>query len=235
MYQVGEPVESVRKIRDAIDYPIIDADAHVIEARFALHDFVKQVAGPDVLKAFESRQERRNKTAQRNGFWASPSGEMTIDRATVMLPGLYYERLQEAGIDFALIYTSEGLSAQQIREPEMRQALHRALNMLYADMFGPYADRMTASAVIPMHSPEEALAELEFVVGELGMKTSRLIVRWITTRSGGGVWNLVWLLPVMADPKARRGVCPRTTLFITDLVALASVTNIFAGRCSWVA
>jgi len=43
MYQVGEPVESVRKIRDAIDYPIIDADAHVIEARFALHDFVKQI------------------------------------------------------------------------------------------------------------------------------------------------------------------------------------------------
>jgi len=27
MYQVGEPVEGVRKIRDAIDYPIIDADA----------------------------------------------------------------------------------------------------------------------------------------------------------------------------------------------------------------
>ena len=171
MYQIGEPVERVRNIRDAIDYPIIDADAHVIEARFALHDCVKKIAGPDVLKAFESRQSTRNKTSQRNGFWASPSGEMTIDRATVMLPGLYYERLAEAGIDFAIIYTSEGLGAQQVRDPELRQTLHRALNMLYADMFGPYADRMTASAVIPMHSPEEALAELEFAVNELGLKT----------------------------------------------------------------
>jgi predicted TIM-barrel fold metal-dependent hydrolase len=178
MYQVGKQVPEVQKIRDAIDYPIIDADAHVIEARFALHDFVKQIAGPDVLKAFEARQARRNKTAQRNGFWASPSGEMTIDRATVMLPGLYYERLAEAGIDFAFIYTSEGLSAQQVREPELRQTLHRALNMLYADMFGPYADRMTASAVIPMHSPEEALDELEFAVTELGLKTVSIPGEW---------------------------------------------------------
>ena len=61
MFQIGEPLERVRNIRDAIDYPIIDADAHVIEARFALHDFVKKIAGPDVLKAFESRQSARNR------------------------------------------------------------------------------------------------------------------------------------------------------------------------------
>lgn len=178
MYQVGKPVEEVRKIREAIDYPIIDADAHVIEARFALHDFVKQIAGSRVLAAFEARQAQRNKTSQRNGFWASPSGEMTIDRATVMLPGLYYERLAEAGIDFAFIYTSEGLGAQQIRDAELRQTLHRALNMLYADMFGPYADRMTASAVIPMHSPQEAVAELEFAVNNLGLKTVSIPGEW---------------------------------------------------------
>jgi predicted TIM-barrel fold metal-dependent hydrolase len=178
MYQIGSPVSEVAKIRNSIDHPIIDADAHVIEARFALHDFVKKIAGPNVLAAYEKRQAGRNKTSQRNGFWASPSGDMTIDRATVMLPGLYYERLTEAGIDFAIIYTSEGLGAQQVRDPELRQTLHRALNMLYADMFGPYADRMTASAVIPMHSPAEALAELEFAVGELGFKTVSIPGEW---------------------------------------------------------
>ena len=87
MYQIGNPVSEVAKIRDSIDHPIIDADAHVIEARFALLDFVKKVAGPNVLAAYEKRQAGRNKTSQRNGFWASPSGDMTIDRATVMLPG----------------------------------------------------------------------------------------------------------------------------------------------------
>ncbi|MDC0033857.1 amidohydrolase family protein [Alphaproteobacteria bacterium] len=194
MYQIGEPVRRVQKIRDAIDYPIIDADAHVIEARFALHDFVKQIAGTGVLKAFEARQSTRNKTSQRNGYWASPSGEMTIDRATVMLPGLYYARLAEAGIDFAIIYTSEGLGAQQVRDPELRQTLHRALNMLYADMFGPYADRMTASAVIPMHSPEEALVELDFAVNELGLKTVSIPGEW-----RGPVPEVAEAMPELAD------------------------------------
>ena len=178
MYCSREPTKKIQKIRNQIDYPIIDADAHVIEARFALHDFVKKIAGPDVLRAFEQKQEQRNKSGNRNGFWASPSGDMTIDRATVMLPGLYYERLAEAGIDFAIIYTSEGLSAQQLRNAELRQTLHRALNMLYADMFSPFADRMTASAVIPMHSPEEAITELNFAVEELGFKTVSIPGEW---------------------------------------------------------
>jgi predicted TIM-barrel fold metal-dependent hydrolase len=167
----------VQKIRDRIDHPIIDADAHVIEAPFAVHDFVRKVAGPDVLGRFEAMQARRG-NGHRFGFWASPSGRMTIDRATVMLPGLLYERLPEAGLDFAIIYTSEGLAAMQIRDTELRQAVHRALNMLYADMFGNYADRMTPSALIPMHSPDEALAELDYAVNELGYKSITISSEW---------------------------------------------------------
>jgi predicted TIM-barrel fold metal-dependent hydrolase len=167
----------VKEIRARIGHPVIDGDAHVIEGPFAFHDFIKQVAGPDVVKRFEARQARRGK-GHRFGFWASPSGPMTIDRATVMLPKLYYERLPEVGLDFAVIYTSEGLTAMQEQDAELRQALHRALNMMYADMFGPYADRMTPSALIPMHSPAEAIAELEFAVGELGMKSITISSEW---------------------------------------------------------
>ena len=169
MTTVRRPLAKVQKIRDQIGHPIIDADAHVIEAPFALHDFVRKVAGPDVLKRFEARSARTS--SHRFGFWASPSGKMTIDRATVMLPGLLYERLPECGLDYAVIYTSEGLSAMSIRDTELRQAVHRALNLLYADMFMRYADRMTPSALIPMFSPNEAIAELEFVVKELGFKS----------------------------------------------------------------
>jgi hypothetical protein len=53
----------------------------------------------------------------------------------------------------------------------MRQVLARALNMLYADMFRDVAHRMTPSAVVPTWTPEEAIAELEFAVKELGLKT----------------------------------------------------------------
>ena len=64
MYCAREPTEKIQKIRDQIDYSIIDADAHVIEARFSLHDFVKKIAGPEVLRAFETKQEQRTTTKQ---------------------------------------------------------------------------------------------------------------------------------------------------------------------------
>jgi predicted TIM-barrel fold metal-dependent hydrolase len=177
MQLVKSMPKRVKEIRAKVGHPVIDADAHVIEGPFALHDFVKQVAGAGVLRKFEAKQARRGK-GHRSGFWASPSGPMTIDRATVMLPKLYHERLAEVGLDFAVIYTSEGLSAMQERDAELRQALHRALNTMYADMFAGLGDRMTPSALIPMHSPEEAIAELEFAVGELGMKSITIPSEW---------------------------------------------------------
>ena len=39
------------------------------------------------------------------------------------------------------------------------------------ELYGLHADRMTvAAAAIPMHTPQEALDELDFAVGKLGMK-----------------------------------------------------------------
>lgn len=42
--------------------------------------------------------------------------------------------------------------------------------MMYADMFKDVSDKMTPAAVIPMHTPEEAISEVEFAVNELGMR-----------------------------------------------------------------
>jgi hypothetical protein len=44
------------------------------------------------------------------------------------------------------------------------------MNMLYADMFKDVSGRLTPVALIPMHSPQEALSELDFAVSELGLK-----------------------------------------------------------------
>jgi hypothetical protein len=57
-----------------------------------------------------------------------------------------------------------------IGDDELRPVVYRAMNMLYADMFADVADRLTPVAVIPMHSPREALAELDFAVMKLGLK-----------------------------------------------------------------
>jgi hypothetical protein len=46
----------------------------------------------------------------------------------------------------------------------------RGFNIVTADYFAKLSDRLTPAAVIPMHTPEEAIAELEFVTKQLGSK-----------------------------------------------------------------
>ena len=57
-----------------------------------------------------------------------------------------------------------------IPEDEIRRASCRAFNMYIAHQFGEFSDRMTPAAAIPMHTPHEAVDELEYVVKELGLK-----------------------------------------------------------------
>jgi predicted TIM-barrel fold metal-dependent hydrolase len=81
-----------------------------------------------------------------------------------------YERLDQLGIDFAVLYGSRTLTTTAILDDEVRQVACRALNAFNAEVYRPYADRMTVVAQIPMHTPEEAIAELEHAVVELGAK-----------------------------------------------------------------
>src|SRR5262249_28600811 len=53
---------------------------------------------------------------------------------------------------------------------EARRAACRAFNRYAADHFGPFSDRMTPAATIPMHTPQEAIDELEYAVKTLGFK-----------------------------------------------------------------
>ncbi|MBV8084873.1 MAG: amidohydrolase family protein, partial [Chloroflexi bacterium] len=92
------------------------------------------------------------------------------DFASAMLPGLLAERMDDMGIDFAVLYPTRCLGANSIQEPELRQAMCRAYNKMAADVFAPYKTRMTPAAMIPCYSPEEAIAELEYARGTLGLK-----------------------------------------------------------------
>ena len=42
-----------------------------------------------------------------------------------------------------------------------------------AEYFAKLSDRLTPAAVIPMHTPEEAIEELEFATKQLGAKVGR--------------------------------------------------------------
>ena len=67
-----------------------------------------------------------------------------------------------------------GLGLPLVPDAEARRAACRAFNTFSADYFGPFSDRMTPSAVIPMHTPEEAIEELEYAVRQLGLKVVML-------------------------------------------------------------
>jgi hypothetical protein len=53
---------------------------------------------------------------------------------------------------------------------QRRRPMVRALNTYHADTYREFRDRLTPAALIPMHSPAEAIAELEHAVHVLGLK-----------------------------------------------------------------
>ncbi len=95
-----------------------------------------------------------------------------LDRATAFLPGLLHERMDEIGLDFSVLYTSVGLACFNHPDDEVRRGSCRALNTYLAEMCHGLDDRLTPAAVIPAHTPDEAVAELEHAVVELGLKAA---------------------------------------------------------------
>jgi predicted TIM-barrel fold metal-dependent hydrolase len=158
-----------RDVRAKLDHPVIDADAHVVECDFAHLDFVRQIAGADVVARVKAERAYHGPTV-RGFWWGLPSGPHTADRAMAQLPRYFRSRLDECGIDFAHCYTTRGLSHMYITDEAARRASCRALNMLYAEMFAEVGDRLRPVAVIPTYTPKEAIEELDFAVLELGHK-----------------------------------------------------------------
>ena len=179
-------VSSSAQIRARLNHPIIDSDGHTIENPAVLAEYIKAEGGSKVADQFaasgggyglviagENLAEARDRRITRGPWWGIPAAN-TLDRATAMLPKLLYERLDELGLDYSVLYTTIGFSLIGIEDEELRRASCRALNRMRADMTAGFGDRLTAAAVIPMHTPQEAIQELEYAVQELGMKSAMI-------------------------------------------------------------
>jgi len=172
---------SAAEIRAGLKHPVIDADGHWLEyipvfaerMRKAVGDkaadgfLVSQRRIPDALRL--SIAERKQRGIAMEGYWVRQSTN-TRDRATAMMPRMLYDRLDELGIDFAVIYPTAGLGIPRIADDETRRAVIRGFNTVTAEFFEKLSDRLTPAAVIPMHTPEEAIAELDYVTKQLGAK-----------------------------------------------------------------
>ena len=168
-------------LRSKLDHPVIDADGHWLEYGPILSVALEKIGGQDAIRGLQmggtrvrqslqmTPNERRHAHVPQEAFWGAPT-KNTRDRATAMMPKLMYERLDEFGIDFSVLFPTMGLGFPRIDDGEARRALCKAFNIYCAELFEPFKDRMTPAAVIPMHNPEEAIAELEHAVGQLGLK-----------------------------------------------------------------
>jgi predicted TIM-barrel fold metal-dependent hydrolase len=166
-------------VRARLDHPVIDGDGHWLEPIPIFLDYLRDLAGPSVVDKFIKRAsdttwyditpaERARRRLMRPTWWGEPA--RTIDRATAMIPTLFYERLDDLGLDFCVLYTSLGLFYVSNPDEELRRAVSRAVNRMNAEMFRPYADRITPAAVVPVHTPAEAIEEATYAVRELGLR-----------------------------------------------------------------
>jgi predicted TIM-barrel fold metal-dependent hydrolase len=172
-----EPGAAAR-IRNEVDHPVIDSDGHLIEFLPAVMDHLEAIAGRSAVERFSqwmkehfapTPERQRDERIQKLPFWTLPTRN-TRDRATAGLPALLHERMEELGFDYCVLFPTMGLVANEVEDDELRPALCRAFNRYSAEMLSDFSFRMTGAAVIPMFTPAEAISELDYAVGELGMK-----------------------------------------------------------------
>src|SRR5207253_486241 len=125
-----------RKLRNRLTHPIVDADGHWLEYSPVMREEFRRIGGDAAVEALAiasdripsslrmSLAERRRRRVGQEAFWSSPS-ENVLDRATAMLPRLMYERLDDLGIDFSVVYPTAGLSYHRMQDTRLRRAICR--------------------------------------------------------------------------------------------------------------
>jgi predicted TIM-barrel fold metal-dependent hydrolase len=173
---------NVEQIRARIGHPIIDSDGHLIEYLPVVRDILREQAGEAAVKGLDfvtsagqfmrslTRDQMRASGFTRSPWWGLPTRN-SLDRGTALLPALLAERLDEIGIDHAVLYPTYGLVPPNLDDTDLRRATSRAFNTFYAEEFRDLRHKLTPVGIIPMHTPEEALAELEHATGVLGLDT----------------------------------------------------------------
>src|SRR5437764_5164179 len=172
---------SPEQIRAKLPHPVIDGDGHWVEYTPVFAEKIRKAVGdlrangllasprriPDALAI--TTEERKTRGAAMEGQWGRQAVN-TRDRATAMMPKMLTARMDEIGSDYAIVYPPAGLGIPRIADDATRRAVIRGFNIVTADYFKGMEDRLTPVAVIPMHTPDEAIEELEFVTSQLGAK-----------------------------------------------------------------
>ena len=156
--------QSPEQVHAKLKHPVVDGDGHWLEFAPVFSEKMRKAGGDKAadgfLKALQStsdalkmtQDERETRRVAQPNFW-NRQAENTLDRATAMMPRMLYQRLDEIGIDFAVVYPTAGLRLPRIKDDATRRAVIRAYNIVSADYFRGLGDRLTPAAIIPMHTP----------------------------------------------------------------------------------
>jgi predicted TIM-barrel fold metal-dependent hydrolase len=194
----------VEAIKARLDHPVIDSDGHAVEYIPLVAEILRDQTDAATAKRFEavtgaadavrglSPEVRRDARRHMQGWWAVPAAN-TLDRATAMLPALMAARLPELGLDHAVVYGTLGLGACVVTDDELRPHMARAFNTYYSEVYRDHRTLLTPVGVIPMGTPEEAIAELDHCTSVLGLKAFVFGGPISRRHPDGGTWldNLV--------------------------------------------
>src|SRR5579864_4450331 len=101
--------DEVAKIKSRLDHPVLDTDGHLLEFLPLVLDVVARETGKDVAERLAKLFSTVGRFPSSFGPGVLPAFAMPrarLDDLTVALPELLYKRLDEIGVDFALLYPS---------------------------------------------------------------------------------------------------------------------------------
>jgi uncharacterized protein len=135
-----------------VNYPIIDADGHVMETDAELREFLegRYRQGPH----FKTYSYFPSLDGWNRGFGVP--GKVPETPAPKWL-----EFLDELGVHTTVLYPTAGLSLGLIQNPEWSCVIARAYNSWIAERFTNQSQRLKAVALLPVHEPIEAAKELD--------------------------------------------------------------------------
>ena len=134
----------ISRIREIVDHPIVDADAHLVEPFPFILEELREILGPNAEADFArsryhtlyssttawppmSDDQRRREWAVAPVWWGTPVN--ATDRAAAYVPEAFYRRTEQLGIDHGAVYPS-WLGMTRIPEAELRAACCRAADVI---------------------------------------------------------------------------------------------------------
>jgi predicted TIM-barrel fold metal-dependent hydrolase len=171
---------------------VIDADGHVHEPRDLWDRYIDQAyydARPICAEPPSIEMTVAGRTMPRRSEWSlgSPDSQRLKDAIRHPLndprygdaqrrdydAGSYIEAMDRMGIDTMVLYPTRGLYCASVDELDeaVAAAICRAYNRWIAEFCSAAPERLIGAALIPLHGPERAPAEVRYAVETLGLRS----------------------------------------------------------------